>query len=314
LYATNSGGIPFMRVPPDEPLNPAVARNYQAYFGTTTGTASCNPLLAPLCGQPAPIPFDAPVEGTLNSNGDKHVLILQTGSATTSCKLWEMWASELKGGAWDAGSNAYWGNLSSYTMPPDDYGTTDAAGLPITPYLVTADEVIGTGTPEVPNGSVQHAIRFSLKDGTGEYSGNHVWPATSQAGSGTCSGGFVDPAGGGKILQTAPPTSCTSGPAFGEIFRLKASVATPACAATSPQAAIIINGLRDYGMIYADRGASGFLMATPDARWNSADLACLQKLTLANFEPVNVGVKAVTQPVVVKGVIYQVPASYQTTP
>ena len=67
-------------------------------------------------------------------------------------------------------------------------------------------------------------------------------------------------------------------------------------------------------MIYADRGASGFLMATPDARWNSTDLACLQKLTLSNFEPVNVGAKAVTKPLVVKGVTYNVPATYQTTP
>ena len=76
--------------------------------------------------------------------------------------------------------------------------------------------------------------------------------------------------------------------AAGEIYRLKATVATPACAATSPQAAIIITGFRDYGIILADNGETGGLIGTPDARWNDADLACLKSLTLGDFEPVNV--------------------------
>jgi hypothetical protein len=78
-----------------------------------------------------------------------------------------------------------------------------------------------------------------------------------------------------------------SGPA-GEIYRLKASVPTPACAATSPQAAVIITALRNYGIILADNGASGGLIGTPDARWNDDDLRCLTSLTLADFEPVDV--------------------------
>jgi hypothetical protein len=78
-----------------------------------------------------------------------------------------------------------------------------------------------------------------------------------------------------------------TGPA-GEIYRLKASVATPACAATSPQAAIIITGFRNYGIILADNGMSGGLIGTPDARWNDNDLECLSSLTLGDFEPVNV--------------------------
>jgi hypothetical protein len=90
------------------------------------------------------------------------------------------------------------------------------------------------------------------------------------------------------ISQSAPPTSCTmTGPA-GEIYRLKASVATPTCAATSPQAAILITGFRNYGIILADNGMSGGLIGTPDARWNDTDLSCISALTLADFEPVNV--------------------------
>jgi hypothetical protein len=65
-------------------------------------------------------------------------------------------------------------------------------------------------------------------------------------------------------------------------------VATPTCAATSPQAAIIITAFRNYGIILADNGSSGGLIGTPDARWNDNDLGCLRNLILSNFEPVNV--------------------------
>ena len=116
-----------------------------------------------------------------------------------------------------------------------------------------------------------------------------VWPATETAGVGSCtatSGGSIPTES--QISQSAPPASCTmSGPA-GEIYRLKASVANPACAATSPQAAIIITALRNYGIILADNGQSGGLIGTPDARWNDDDLACLKSLTLGDFEPVDV--------------------------
>jgi len=314
LHAANTGGIPFFRVAWDAPLNPVIVRSYQAYFGTTSGGAWCTSTLVPLCGQPAPIPFDAPVEGTLNSTGDQHVLILQTGNSGTPCKLWEMWASHQTSSYWNPGSDAYWSDLGSYTMPPDNYGTTDAAGLPITPFLVTATEVIGTGTAEAPNGSVEHAIRLTLSDSSGTYLKAHVWPATSQVGSGVCTGSYTDPTGGKEILQTAPPVSCTSSPAFGEMFRLKADVNSPACASTSPQAAIIMDGLRKYGMIYADRGGSGYLMATPDARWNDADLACLQQLKLTDFEPVNVGIMATSTSVVQGSATYKVPSSYRAVP
>jgi len=65
-------------------------------------------------------------------------------------------------------------------------------------------------------------------------------------------------------------------------------VATPSCAETSPQAAIIITGFRNYGIILADNGDTGGLIGTPDARWNNNDLACIKNLILSDFEPVNV--------------------------
>ena len=171
-------------------------------------------------------------------------------------------------------------------MPPLGVGTSDAAGLPIAPLLLTADEVIGTGTPTSPNGVVQHPVRFTLDETLGYY----VWPATHQAGGGYCFGGYEDQTA--MLSQLDPPSYCTQdSPSLipmGEIYRLKASVANPACAATSPQAAVIIQGLRDYGMILADNGASAALIGTPDSRWNDADLNCLTSLTFSQFEPVQV--------------------------
>jgi hypothetical protein len=127
----------------------------------------------------------------------------------------------------------------------------------------------------------------------------YVWPANAHAGVGQCSGGYED--ADHRLLQSKPPTSCTmSGPA-GEIYRLKSSVPDPACAATSPQASIIIKGFRNYGIILADNGLTGGLIGTPDARWNDADLACLSKLNLGDFEPVDLS-----------GVIVNASTSYQT--
>ena len=174
--------------------------------------------------------------------------------------------------------------MTTNNLTPQGGGTSDAAGLPVAPLVVNADEVIGSGTPAAPNGVVQHPIRFTLNHMLNYW----VWPGTETAGTGSCStaGGAIST--GNLISQSAPPVSCTmSGPA-GEIYRLKASVATPACAATSPQAAIIITAFRNYGIILSDNGISGGLIGTPDARWNDADLTCLTHLILDNFEPVNV--------------------------
>ena len=151
--------------------------------------------------------------------------------------------------------------------------------------LVNADEVIGTGTPSSPNGIIQHPIRFTLNHMLNYW----VWPATQSAGVGSCtaSGGSAFPVES-LISQSSPPISCTWSAPAGEIYRLKASVATPTCASTSPQSAIIITAMRNYGIILADNGSSGGLIGTPDTRWNDTDLSCLRSLLLANFEPVNV--------------------------
>ena len=128
----------------------------------------------------------------------------------------------------------------------------DIVDSPVGPLLVNADEVIGTGTPTAPKGAVKHPVRFTVNHMLNYW----VWPATQSAGVGSCLANSSALPVESQISQANPPTYCSmTGPA-GEIYRLKASVPTPACAATSPQSAIIITGFRNYGIILADNGDS----------------------------------------------------------
>jgi hypothetical protein len=283
FFGNNSGapfpnGIPAIEVPYNQPDVAVATTIYQSYF--TSG----------------PIPPYAPVEGTANavsSGGDRHVLVYVEGGGGNKPAEYEMWQGIYKGGPWTDSSNAVWPDVTSNNLTPQGNGTTDAAGLPVAPLLVNADEVIGTGTPSAPNGSVQHPIRFTLNHMLNYW----VWPATQTAGTGSCTAvGGAGISTESEIAQSAStatssvpyPATCNMSGAAGEIYRLKASVPTPSCTATSPQAAIIITGFRNYGIILADNGESGGLIGTPDARWNDNDLQCLTSIILSDFEPVNV--------------------------
>jgi hypothetical protein len=254
-------------VPHDQASVKVTTTMYQSYFTS------------------APIPANAAIEGTSSSTGDRHVPVYVQAGGGKMPALFELWQGIYEmGGSWTDSSNAWWPDVTSNALTPQGMGTSDAAGLPVSPLVVNADEVIGTGTPTAPNGTVHHPIRFTLEHMLDYW----VWPGTQTSGTGSCTGSGGTITTESLISQSTPPKSCTmTGPA-GEVYRLMASVATPSCAASNPQSAIIITALRDYGIILADNGMSGGLIGTPDARWNDDDLACLTNLTLANFEPVNV--------------------------
>jgi fibronectin type 3 domain-containing protein len=277
-YANFPNGIPAIEVPYNQPDVAVSTTLYQSYF--TSG----------------PIPPYAPIEGTANGvsqGGDGHVLVYLEAGDGKKPALYEMWQGIYLDGPWTDSSNALWPDVTSNNLTPQGNGTSDAAGLPVGPLLVNADEVIGTGTPSAPNGAVEHPIRFTLNHMLNYW----VWPATETAGVGYCTtAAGADIPVESEIAQSSStatssvpyPATCSMTGAAGEIYRLKASVETPACAATSPQAAVIIQGFRNYGIILADNGDSGGLIGTPDARWNNNDLSCLTSLTLSDFEPVNV--------------------------
>jgi hypothetical protein len=110
---------------------------------------------------PYPIPADAPIEGGPDSEGDRHVLVLDRDA----CVLYEMFDSwPAGGGSWQAGSGAVF-DLESNALRPATWTSADAAGLPILPGLVRYDEVAA--------GRIDHALRFTAPETRRAY----VWPA-----------------------------------------------------------------------------------------------------------------------------------------
>ncbi len=141
-------GIPYVLVPEDQP---AVPMRFEYADESDPG--------------PYPIPTDAPIEGGPQSDGDRHILVLQQGS----CRLYETFAAYPEaGGGWRAGSGAIF-DLYSSALRPDSWTSADAAGLPILPGLVRYDEVAA--------GAIHHAIRFTARRTQRAY----VWPARHYA-------------------------------------------------------------------------------------------------------------------------------------
>lgn len=114
---------------------------------------------------PYPIPTNAPIEGGPNSDGDRHVLVVDRDH----CVLYEMWNSwPNANGSWHAGSGAVF-NLNSHALRPAGWTSADAAGLPVVAGLVRFEEVAA--------GQIRHAIRFTVPQTRRAY----VWPARHYA-------------------------------------------------------------------------------------------------------------------------------------
>jgi hypothetical protein len=167
-----------------------------------------------------------------------------------SCTLYEMYSSyPQSNGSWQAGAGARWA-LTSNALRPDGWTSADAAGLPIMAGLVTYDEVA--------SGVIGHAIRFTVPRTQSAY----VWPARHEASD------LTDP--------NLPP--------MGLRFRLKASFNI---STFPPQTRVVLQALKDYGMILADNGSAWVLGGAPDERWDNDDLHSLESITGSNFEAID---------------------------
>lgn len=99
---------------------------------------------------PYPIPTDAPIEGGPNSDGDRHILIVDVDNKM----LYELYDAHPAGAGWTAGSGAIF-DLTSNALRPAGWTSADAAGLPIFPGLARYDEI-------VEKGELTHALRFTV--------------------------------------------------------------------------------------------------------------------------------------------------------
>ena len=150
-------GIPFIVVPMKEPK---VKINFRKFGDEEPAVDESDP-------GPYPIPRTAPIEGGPKSQDDRHVIVVQEGS----CTLFELYKAVANAdGSWSAVGSARF-DLESNGLRPDGWTSADAAGLPIFPGLVRAEEVAA--------GEIRHALRFTAPRTRKSY----VWPARHFASS-----------------------------------------------------------------------------------------------------------------------------------
>jgi hypothetical protein len=230
VYRGAPNGIPYVVVAGSQPM---VRINLTSYAGESDQG-------------PYPVPPNAPIEGGANSNGDRHVLVVDRDN----WKLYEMFSAfPNNDGSWRAASGAIF-DLKSNALRPEGWTSTDAAGLPIFPGLVRYDEVF-------EQREIRHALRFTVKKSRRAY----VFPARHYASSDTDA--------------NLPP--------MGMRVRLKASFDMTQFSAANR---VILRALQKYGMFVADNGPNWFLSGAPDLRWSDDDLSILKIVKGHDFEVV----------------------------
>ena len=199
---------------------------------------------------PYPVPANAPIEGGPNSDGDRHVLVIDRDN----WQLYELgFAFPINNGAsWDANVGAIF-DLNSNALRPAGWTSADAAGLPIFPGLVRYDEVFEQGL-------IAHALRFTVHDSRRAY---------------------VNPARHWASTNDSPNL-----PPMGMRVRLKASFNI---SGFSPAMQVILRAMKKHGMIVADNGSNWFISGAPDPRWNDNELNTLKAIKGSNFEVVQMG-------------------------
>ena len=204
---------------------------------------------------PFPIPSDAPIEG----GGDHHVIVVQLDSSKPNGlgKLYEIYDAE-----WDAARDRWTGQAAVFDLQggdhqrPDGWTSADAAGLPIFPGLARYDE---TAAAVLNDGTLGHALRFTM---------SQALTAMKAIGAASHWADTID------------------GPAaFGMHVRLRADFDIPN--EVSPEVRVIINTLKQYGMILADNGSDWYISGAPDERWDNDALHALGEIRGGDFEVVD---------------------------
>jgi hypothetical protein len=227
-----------------------------------------------------PIPANAVIEGDMDNGptvglanrGDSHMLVWDEDSNI----LYEFYLasrpSENSDHQWHAANESVW-DTKTNSFRTLGWTSADAAGLPILPGLARPDE--GLPVSQGGQGIIRHALRFTLPNAV--ILNQYLFPASHTANPGN--------------------NTRSNQPAMGARFRLKSSVNI---SSMNPQAKIVAQALKDYGLIVADNGSAFYMTGasySPNATngfsltWDDNDiqdsLHGLKSLWFTNFEVVD---------------------------
>ena len=204
-----------------------------------------------------PVPADAAFEGQSglscdNTSADCH-LIVRKGNL-----LYELYSGNLNGNVLDARCLAVWNLAAQY--PPEGRGdhctSADAAGFPIAPLLVNADEI--AARQGIADSDLGHAIRFILPN---------AYMARDASLGGT---------GGRLYVRPASHAGSPSGPVgsvpYGVRMRLKAGFNMTGYTAA---ARVILRTMQRYGIVLADGGNIALNFESDrltTAKWSGLDI------------------------------------------
>lgn len=246
-------GFPYCVVAGSTALVPVTFLEYGSQSDTgAPGRASGYPI--PSAAQTGTKWIEGGEAATAPLSGDRHMLIVDRDNKI----LFELYHTRYNTSLsrWEAGSGAVW-PLTYNRRRTDGWTSADASGMAIMPGLVRFDEVLSAtaASGAVP---IKHAFRMTTRSTNG-----YVWPASHNAGS------------------------TTSAPPLGARFRLKAS---KDISAVTPQARVMFQAMKTYGLIVADNGSDFYIQGTYDTGWDNGVLnPAFGALHASDFEMVQAG-------------------------
>lgn len=187
-------------------------------------------------------------------DGDCHLLV----HVPETCQLYEMWRANITNKGFAGGCLAVWDTRMDFGGDGRgvDCTSADASGLPITPLLFSANDLV--------KGSINHALRLILPN---KLIRRHI---------------YVPPA----THSTGPTSGPREAPPYGARFRLKASVDV---SRLSKGAQVVAAALKHYGMIVVDGGEVSFTAMSDQettAKWSDTGFGAraLESLRWSDFE------------------------------
>ncbi|HZY99324.1 MAG TPA: hypothetical protein VFE36_07100 [Candidatus Baltobacteraceae bacterium] len=185
---------------------------------------------------------------------DAHAIVVQT----QTCHLYEAYSTKYSQGALSAYSGANWDMTKAFVPLPKGQPSAMASGLSLFAGMVRWEDY--------QSGSINHALN---------------WAAIAHT---VAMYKFVTPASDTDRL-TFSGTSSYQLP-YGARLRLHASFST---AGWGPQATMVVNAMKTYGIYLADTGSSGNALYFENASngtnpWNSSDLKALGNIHITDFD------------------------------